>query len=266
MTAVAWACLATALLLVPMASPGVPRAHALADRGRLPGALRTARAAAGSPATAIVLATAVLVVAVTACGGAALGLAAAVASATGGRLGLQAMRARVRDRSRGALLAAVRLMAAELEAGSSPATALEAAAALTPEHSDALQSAAARSRAGDDPQLPGAELVGLAHAWRLSASTGVPLAQVCARVAADLAAQVEQRRAVTAALAGARSSAALLAGLPIVGLLLGTAMQAQPVHVLLATPAGRSVCLAGVCLDAAGLLWTHWLTARAEGP
>ncbi len=84
-------------------------------------------------------------------------------------------------------------------------------------------------------------------------------------MARDLAARIDQRGAVATALAGARSSAALLAVLPVLGLVLGTAMQADPVTVLLATPAGTR-CLVGVGLDAAGLLWTHWLAARAERP
>jgi Flp pilus assembly protein TadB len=41
-------------------------------------------------------------------------------------------------------------------------------------------------------------------------------------------------------------------------------MQAHPLSVLLGTPAGRIVCLAGVALDAAGLAWTQRLAARAE--
>ena len=122
-----------------------------------------------------------------------------------------------------------------------------------------------RRRTGPRPRRD-ADLAALEQAWRVAATTGAPLAEVWSRVARDLNQQVEQRRAVAGALAGARSSAALLAGLPVVGVLLGTAMQAQPLHVLAATSAGHVMLLLGVCLDAAGLGWTHWLTARAEAP
>lgn len=113
---------------------------------------------------------------------------------------------------------------------------------------------------GADPP----ELVSLAHAWRVADTTGAPLAEVWSRVARDLGDRIEQRRAVAIALAGARSSAGLLAGLPVVGVLLGSAMQAQPLRVLFATATGHAVLLVGVCLESAGLGWTQWLTARAE--
>jgi tight adherence protein B len=87
---------------------------------------------------------------------------------------------------------------------------------------------------------------------------------VVGRVADDLAAQVDQRRGAGSALSGARTSAVLLAGLPVLGLLLGAAMQAGPLHVLFGTPSGRLLSLLGVALDSAGLLWTQWLTSRAE--
>ena len=96
--------------------------------------------------------------------------------------------------------------------------------------------------------------------------TGAPLADVCARLARDLTDRIDQRGAVATALAGARSSAALLAVLPALGLALGSAMQADPVTVLLSTPAGHALLVVGVALDAAGLLWTARLAAGAERP
>ncbi len=76
-----------------------------------------------------------------------------------------------------------------------------------------------------------------------------------ARVAADLAAADMQRRTVAVALAGPRSSALLLSGLPLLGIALGAAMGARPVPFLLGDPLGRVLCCVGVLLDAAGLLW-----------
>jgi tight adherence protein B len=107
-------------------------------------------------------------------------------------------------------------------------------------------------------------LRGLAQAWSVAVTTGAPMADVVRRVADDVAARLEQRRGVSAAVAGARSSALLLAGLPVLGLLLGAAMQARPLEVLLQTPAGQLLGLAGVTLDALGVLWTQFLIARAE--
>ena len=59
----------------------------------------------------------------------------------------------------------------------------------------------------------------LGLAWRLGHDTGAALGAVLARVADDLAAAAEQRRAVAVALAGPRASAAVLTGLPLLGLL-----------------------------------------------
>jgi tight adherence protein B len=90
------------------------------------------------------------------------------------------------------------------------------------------------------------------------------LADVVARVAADVSGHVAARREVAAQLAGARSSGALLAGLPVLGLLLGAAMGAHPLTVLIDTPSGQLLALLGVTLDAAGLLWTQQLAGHAE--
>ena len=83
------------------------------------------------------------------------------------------------------------------------------------------------------------------------------------RVAADLSVQREHDAAVAAALAGPRSSAAVLAALPVLGVLLGIAMDADPLGLLLATPAGQLLCLVGVGFDVLGLLWTRRLANAA---
>ncbi len=290
-----WSALAVAVLLVPGAHPARVRAQALAGRGRL-------RARTGSPARrraslpswavpGLCLAVAAVTGVAT---GAALALTVLVVSLTATALLGAAARGRRRDRAAIQLAAAVTLMAAELEAGTSPAAAVLAGAEACPSHEQALRAMAARVAAGDDPVAaahspPAApdgrdaghagagtdgdgdgdgdevsELAALAHAWRVAVATGAPLAEVWTRVARELADRIEQRRAVAIALAGARSSAALLAVLPVVGIALGTAMQAEPVRVLFTTATGHAVLLIGVCLDAAGLGWTHWLTARAE--
>jgi tight adherence protein B len=268
-----WAALAAALVLVP----GVPAAHAralaLAGRGRL--RARASPAAVGTSALSVWVApgTCLAVAAgVDFVGGPVLAIAALVAALTALGLVRAAARRRRDDRATAELLAAVTLMAAELEAGTSPGAAVLAGAEACPSHEAALRVMAARAATGGDPRGDSAttsgtdppQLASLAHAWQVANTTGAPLAEVWSRVARDLAERIEQRRAVAIALAGARSSAALLAMLPIVGVLLGTAMQAQPLRVLFLTATGHAVLLIGVCLDAAGLGWTHLLTARAE--
>ncbi|MDQ2748848.1 MAG: type II secretion system F family protein, partial [Actinomycetota bacterium] len=148
--------------------------------------------------------------------------------------------------------------------------ALDAAATAAPEHADAFRAAATSAAAGDAARALVAarcdELEPLAHAWRVAETCGAPLAGVLDRVAADLADQEQQQRSVTVALAGPRSSAVMLAGLPLVGIALGAAMGAHPLTFLLGTPHGRLICCAGAALDAAGVLWTQRLMQRALRP
>jgi tight adherence protein B len=270
-----WLWLGLAVVLMPSLTPARIRAAALTARGRLGRRAAGASAPAGSPAARLVAPAAALVAAIAATGaaaatsGPALAIAVLIAAATAARLALAARARRRRDGDDAKVLAALRLVGAELDAGAPAAAALAAAAdqlaEQAPTHATQLRTAAGAVAAGDPPAA-GGPLAVLAPAWPLVTSTGAPLADVCRRVADDLAVRIDQRRAVASALAGARSSAALLAVLPVLGVLLGTALQARPVAVLLGTPAGHGVLVAGVGLDAAGLLWTHWLAARAEGP
>jgi tight adherence protein B len=155
----------------------------------------------------------------------------------------------------------------ELEAGSRPAAALGAARDAAPLHAAAFGAAAAASSGSADA---GAALLGypdtrsIGLAWQLGADTGMALAAVLDRVAADLHAEREHRRIVEAVLAGPRASALMLAGLPLVGIALGAAMGARPLTVLTASLGGQLLCLVGVLLDVTGLLWMRRLLARAE--
>lgn len=202
--------------------------------------------------------------------GAALAVAAAAVLLLGAVLGRDVVRGRGERRRRRELLVAVRLLAAELAAGVSPAAALTASASAGTGASQVL-AAAGRAQAGGadaaDVMLrprPGDDsLRGLAVAWRLAETTGAPLAGVVERVAADLSAAETRRQAVAVVLAGPRSSAALLAGLPALGVGLGAAMGARPLGLLLGESAGRALCCAGVLLDVGGVLWLRRIVRRA---
>ena len=196
--------------------------------------------------------------------GPVLGVAAGIGVATAAALLLAARTARAAAQREQELVTALHLLAAELASGALPESALRAAADACPAYRAGLHDAADAAHRGDRPEFAAPPLVPLGRAWRVAADTGAPLAEVVDRVAADLSAGIARRRDVTAAVAGARSSAFLLAVLPVLGLLLGAAMQADPLHVLLDSPAGRLLCLLGVVLDAAGLAWTHRLSARAQ--
>jgi len=161
----------------------------------------------------------------------------------------------------------LRVLIGELEAGARPQAALTAARDAAPLHAAAFDAAVAASSGSADAgtallAYPATRSIGLA--WQLGADTGVALAGVLERVAADLQAEQEHRRTVETVLAGPRASALMLAGLPLVGIVLGGAMGARPLTVLTSSLGGQLLCLVGVLLDVAGLMWTRRLLRRAE--
>ncbi len=265
-----WLMVGGALLLLPPADPVRERVRMLALRGRLEAIERSRVRRRELPPVGNLSPLVVGIAAglpVVAGAGAPLGLAVAVAAATSWQLVRDGLRRRSDRRAATALLSAVRVVVAELSAGSRPAAALDAAAATDPHHAETFAAAAERARSGTDADevlASASQLVSFAHAWRLGAVAGVPMADVIGRVAGDLASRAKQGRTVSSALATVRSSAALLAVLPVLGVALGSAMDAEPLGFLFGNPAGRWVLLAGVVLDAAGLLWTQRLAVRAE--
>lgn len=175
--------------------------------------------------------------------------------------------ARGRNQRRREVLAAVRLLVAELGAGARPAAALEAAAGVDMSHAALFVRAADAQRDGADAaQVLRAddEIAFIGHAWAVAMATGAPPADVLARAAADFAAQDERCRAVATALAGARASATVMAVLPLLGVVLGAGMGARPLPTLFGTAPGRVALVAGVLLDVLGLAWTGAISRRAS--
>ncbi|WP_436737586.1 type II secretion system F family protein [Streptomyces sp. BBFR102] len=114
---------------------------------------------------------------------------------------------------------------------------------------------------------PGAEgLSGLAACWEVAVDRGAGLAAGVERLAAALRAERDQAADLAAQLAGARSTVLMLAALPLLGLALGWAMGADPLRVLLHTPAGLACLLLGAVLEACGLWWALGIVRRAGVP
>jgi tight adherence protein B len=173
---------------------------------------------------------------------------------------------RNREQDRAELAATVGALRDEYAAGATIAAAFTAASALPGRCQTALGRAAALARQGADvtPALVAEpRLASLAVACDLAARNGAPLTGALAGVHAELMAEQRAARAVRTALAGPRSSALLLAGLPLIGLAMGSAMGAAPQRVLLHTGAGRLALVVGATLDFAGLAWTLALSRRA---
>jgi len=167
-------------------------------------------------------------------------VAGAVAGATVAAALRRVAADRARRRSDTALAEAVGSLAADLRAGQRPSDALAAVAGP-----------AGRHRA-------------VVAVWSVSEHSGAPAAAVLDRVEQDLRARQDQRREVTAALAGPRSTGTLLAVLPLLGIGLGAGMGAHPITVLLGQPRGQLALVVGVALEALGVRWTSRIIAAAE--
>jgi len=98
---------------------------------------------------------------------------------------------------------------------------------------------------------------------RLSQLTGCALADVLATVESDLARHGSQRAELHATAAGHRATVALLAGLPILGLAMGSGIGAEPVRILTSTTVGHILLVVGVGLELLGLAWSRRMTSRA---
>lgn len=163
--------------------------------------------------------------------------------------------------------------AGELRAGLQPAQALMTAAASTGGLGAEEAAVLAAVRFGGDvpavlrqaARRPGADgLVGLAACWQVAVDGGAGLAAGLDRLESALRGERDQREGLRAQLAGAWSTVVVLALLPAVGIGLGSAMGAQPLRVLLHTPAGAACLAVGALLEALGLWWAGRIVRAGE--
>ncbi|MFD8544978.1 type II secretion system F family protein [Streptomyces sp. NPDC059649] len=180
---------------------------------------------------------------------------------------------RARERRTAAVIGLCAAVAGELRTGRQPAQALYAAGA-PPALGAAGRAAAAAARYGGDvtralraaARQPGAEgLTAVAACWQVAVEGGAGLASGLERIAAGLRARRELGEELRAQLAGPRTTALMLALLPVGGLLLGTALGADPLGVLLHSPAGWGCLVLGGLLEWGGVVWTARIVAEAEG-
>ncbi|MFI6506113.1 type II secretion system F family protein [Streptosporangium sp. NPDC050855] len=165
-------------------------------------------------------------------------------------------------------------LAAELSAGRTAGEALvRAVQAVDFPDPLVLRPVVAAARDGGDvpaallavrPEQGGEAFRGLAACWRVSVTTGAVLAALVDRVAGSLREAEAHRRDVAAQLAGPRATARLLAGLPLLGLLMATGLGMRPLHFLFGGPLGVGCLVVGLGLDLGGLWWTRRLVARAQ--
>ncbi|MEV5980746.1 type II secretion system F family protein [Streptomyces sp. NPDC052114] len=184
---------------------------------------------------------------------------------------------RERLRRGNAVIALCGTLAGEVRAGRQPGEALRMAldeavdaGVASPDARGAVLAAARFG--GDVPgalreaaREPGSEgLLGLAACWRVAVDRGAGLAAGLDRLEAALRSDRDQRADLRAQLAGARSTAVMLAGLPALGLLMGSALGAEPLRVLLHTAPGLGCLAAGAVLEGVGVWWALRIVRGAE--
>ena len=180
-------------------------------------------------------------------------------------------RRRRRAESRSAAIELVAAFAAELRAGQPVRQAFARAQRSNPTEV-AAHAVAVAELGGDVPRVLHDESIrhelpilrSLAALWRVAEGSGAGLAEAADRLAIAEAAAQQARAEVAAQLAGPRATAKVLAGLPVVGVVLGSGLGASPVSWLVGSVWGLLVLVAGVALEVLGLWWIARLTKSVE--
>ncbi|RUP04762.1 MAG: hypothetical protein EKK34_12685 [Mycobacterium sp.] len=173
-----------------------------------------------------------------------------------------------------ALEAGLDVLVGELRVGAHPVLAFDVAAGeTTGAVSAGLRAVAARARLGADVAAGLRAAAGssvlpqhwerLAVCWQLASDHGLAIATLMRAAQRDIAERQRFSAKVESDMAGARATAAILAGLPLLGLLLGQLIGARPLQFLFGGGAGGWFLLAGVTLTCAGLCWSDRITDRA---
>jgi tight adherence protein B len=173
-----------------------------------------------------------------------------------------------------ALQSALDVLVGELRIGAHPVSAFEVAAGeVHGPVAGSMRAVAARARLGADVAaglrsfaesslLPG-HWERLALFWRLAQTHGLAIATLMRAAHRDIVERERFSARVDAGMAGARATAAVLAGLPVLGIGLGQLIGADPLRFLLSGGAGGWLLVAGVMLACCGLLWSDRITGRA---
>ncbi|MHA7650149.1 type II secretion system F family protein [Mycobacterium sp. ML4] len=172
-----------------------------------------------------------------------------------------------------ALQAGLDVLVGELRVGAHPVQAFDVAADETDGAvSAAMRAVAARARLGADVAAGLRAAAGasalpqhwerLAACWQLATEHGLGIATLMRAAQRDIAERQRFSATVASGLAGARATAAILAGLPLLGLLLGQLMGARPLRYLFSGHAGGWFLMVGIGLTCLGLWWSDRITDR----
>ena len=179
---------------------------------------------------------------------------------------------RLRDESR-ALTAGLEVLVGELGVGAHPLRAFSVAAAESPGGvGDSLRAVATRAQLGadvaaglrsaaTDSSVP-AYWERLAICWTVAAEHGLSMSTLIRAAHRDILDRQRFADRVQAGLAGARATAAILAGLPILGVALGELIGADSARFLLGGGSGGWFLLVGVGLIGSGVAWANRIIDR----
>lgn len=171
-----------------------------------------------------------------------------------------------------ALAGVLGLCTGNLRAGVSMVDALDYALANTPPVTgvtDVLTASARRARSGGaGPAVlldaPVTDLQRLGTLWEVSEKHGVPLVGLMEQMRARLDTRERHRRASAAQLQGPQATAVILALLPLAGIVMGTAMGADPVGLLTGGGIGGVLLVVGVAFGATGFVLTQKILEGAN--
>ncbi len=199
----------------------------------------------------------------------ALGLLAATLLA---RRRLEARR-RAHLQEASALQCALEVLIGELRIGMHPVTAIGNAAKESHGRvAVALGSVAARAVLGADvvaglhaeaqrSTSPG-HWEWLAACWHLAQTHGLAIATLMQAAQRDIVERERFHGRIEAGMAGARATAVILAGLPLLGVLLGQSMGADPLGFLFSDGVGGWLLVLGSALICCGVLWSDRITSK----
>lgn len=197
---------------------------------------------------------------------------AILSTAAGARVRRRRRAQRRLDEGR-AVAAALEVLVGELGVGAHPVAAFAVAAGESDGGvGEALRAVASRARFGADvpagirnaatASVVPAYWNRIAVSWELAAQQGLSMAVLMRAAHRDIVDRQRFADRTHAALAGARATAGILAGLPVLGVLLGQLIGAHPLRFLLGGGLGGALLIAGVVLICAGVSWADGILDR----
>ena len=185
------------------------------------------------------------------------------------------VRAKRRAAESSALQGALEVLVGELRVGAHPVAAFSVAATeVGGPIAESFRAVAARARLGADvaaglrsvstnSALP-AHWERLGLCWQLAQEHGLSIAPLMQTAQRDVVERERFSARVDAGMTGARTTAVVLAGLPLLGVGLGELIGAAPLSFLLSSAVGGWLLVIGVALVCAGMLWSDRIIARAS--